>query len=164
MGIRSWLLRPYLDNLEAQSKELLNLKAEIEYLKERLRTLEEVGRRVELLEERLRAFDTLIEQEKDTRIWLRSLIKELEEVKLELEAIKLGSAPKQSLTSSFSEDEERQLVLALIKKGAHSPSELKRLVPFGVGKLYRILRELEKDGLIRNVGKKRNRKYIPVET
>ena len=63
----------------------------------------------------------------------------------------------------MSEDEEKQLVLSLIRKGAHSPSELKRLVPFGVGKLYRILRELEMDGLIRNLEKKKNRKYVPVE-
>ncbi|NPB03990.1 MAG: hypothetical protein GXO39_06210 [Thermotogae bacterium] len=164
VGIRSWLLKPYLEALEAQSKELSNLKAKVEDLKERLRSLEDLRQKVEVMEERLRAFDNLIEQEKDTRIWLRSLMKELEEVKLELEAIKLGSAPEQSLEMGFSEEDEKQLVLALIRKGAHSPSELKRLVPFGVGKLYRILKELEKEGLIRNVGKKRNRKYIPAET
>ena len=164
MGIRSWLLKPYLEVLETQTKELSNLKAEVEDLKERLRSVEDLRRKVEVMEERLRAFDNLIEQEKDNRIWLRSLMKELEEVKLELEAIKLGSAPEQSLEMRFSEEDEKQLVLALIRKGAHSPSELKQLVPFGVGKLYRILKELEKEGLIRNVGKKRNRKYIPAET
>ncbi|WP_456327027.1 hypothetical protein [Palaeococcus sp. (in: euryarchaeotes)] len=166
MGIREWLIRPYLDQLkalEAQAQELSKLKTEIESLKVRLNKIEKTGEKIKVLEERLKLLDHLLEQEKDNRIWLRSLIKELEEVKLELEAIKLGSTPEQSLTVRFSEEDEKQLVLALIRKGAHSPSELKRLVPFGVGKLYRILRELEKEGLIRNVGKKRNRKYIPTE-
>ena len=156
MGIRSWLLKPYHEELEG-------LKAKVNELESRLQALEYVSHRIELLEGRLKLIDHLLEAEKDNRIWLRSLMKELEEVRLELEAIKLGSTPEQSSGISMSEEEEKQLVLALIRKGAHSPSELKRLVPFGVGKLYRILRELERDGLIRNIGKKKKRKYVPAE-
>ena len=156
MGLRSWILGDYAQDLES-------LKVEVEDLKERLNQLENIEGRVKILEERLKVLDHLLEQEKDNRIWLRSLMKELEDVRLELEAIKLGSTPEQSPGISMSEEEEKQLVLALIRKGAYSPSELKRLIPFGVGKLYRILRELERDGLIRNIGKKKKRKYVPVE-
>jgi DNA repair exonuclease SbcCD ATPase subunit len=163
VGIREWLVRPYLEALDNQAKNLSNLKAEVEDLKARLQALDDVSRKVEILEERLKVLDHLLEQEKDNRIWLRSLMKELEEVRLELEGVKLGSAPERSPQFSMSEEEEKQLVLALIRKGAHSPSELKRLAPFGVGKLYRILRELERDGLIRNIGKKKKRKYVPAE-
>ncbi len=156
MGLRRLILGDYARDIEA-------LKAKVNNLESRLQALDDVSRRVELIEERLKVLDHLLEQEKDNRTWLRSLMKELEEVRLELEAIKLGSTPEQSSGISMSEEEEKQFVLALIRKGAHSPSELKRLVPFGVGKLYRILRELERDGLIRNIGKKKKRKYVPAE-
>ena len=156
MGLREWILKPYLDKLQA-------LEQEVKALDARLQALDDVSRKVDVMEERLKVLDHLLESEKDTRIWLRSLMKELEEVKLELEAVKLGSAPEQSPQFSMSEEEEKQLVLALIRKGAHSPSELKRLVPFGVGKLYRILKELERGGLIRNIGKRKKRKYVPAE-
>ncbi len=161
--MREWILKPYLDQFLELSKELSNIKAEVEDIKERFDRLENVSLKVELLQERLKIMDHFLEVEKDNRIWLRSLIRELEEVRLELEAIKLGSALEQSPELSLSEEEEKQLVLTLIRKGAHSPSKLKQLVPFGVGKLYRILDELERDGLVRKIGKKKKRKYVPVE-
>lgn len=163
MGIRRWLLGFNPEDLKKWVSKIQSLESEVKELKARIDQVEKVSERVKVIEERLRILDTLLEQEKDNRIWIRSLMKELEEVRLELEAIKLGSTPEQSFVTSLSEDEEKQLVLSLIRKGAHSPSELKRLVPFGVGKLYRILRELEMDGLIRNLEKKKNRKYVPVE-
>ena len=163
MGIRRFILGLDRDELKALTSRVQALEGEVKALKDMLSNLERIDEKVKILEERLKILDHLLEQEKDNRIWLRSLMKELEEVRLELEAIKLGFTPEQSSGISMSEEEEKQLVLALIRKGAHSPSELKRLVPFGVGKLYRILRELERDGLIRNVGKKKKRKYVPAE-
>lgn len=164
MRIRRWLLGDYAQRIEGLEAELQGLKAEVENLKVRLAKAEEVSEKVRGLEEHLRILDHLLESEKDNRIWLRSLMKEIEEIRLELEAVKLGSVPEQSESLSLSEEEERQLVLALIRKGAHSPTELKKLVPFGVGKLYRILDKLEREGLIRKVGEKRKTKYVPVET
>ena len=133
MGIRRWLLGFNPEDLKKWVSKIQSLESEVKELKARIDQVEKVSERVKVIEERLRILDTLLEQEKDNRIWIRSLMKELEEVRLELEAIKLGSTPEQYSVTSLSEDDEKQLVLSLIRKGAHSPSELKRLIPFGVG-------------------------------
>lgn len=161
--MREWIIGFNPEEVKVLTSRVQALEEEAKNLQDRIGRLERVEEKIKILEERLKLLDHLLETEKDNRMWLRSLMKEVEEIRVELEAIKLGSTPEQSAGLSLSEEEEKQLVLALIRKGAHSPSELKRLVPFGVGKLYRILDELEREGLVRKIGKKKKRKYVPAE-
>ena len=161
MGIRSWLLKPYLEDLESQSKELSNLKGEVEDLKGRLKALEEVGRKVELLEERLKILEHVSEDVKDTRLWIRELLKDIEDIKLEIEALKLKSVADSSSKEKLDDIELEARVYELIQKGYHSPTKLSQILGISKDKLYRILKRLQEARLITTKGKGRKKKYVP---
>ncbi len=158
MGIRSWLLKPYL---EQTSKEFSNLKAEVENLKERLRALEEVGQKVELLEERLKVLDLLTDQVKENRLWIKELLKDIEDIRLEIEALKLKSGADSSSEEKPDDVELEARVYELITKGYHSPTKLAVILGISKDKLYRILRRLQEARLITTIGKGRKKKYVP---
>jgi len=162
MGIRSWLLKPYLENLEAQSKELSNLKAEVEDLKEKLKALEKVGRRVELLEERLKVLDYVSDSTKENRLWIKELLKDIENLKLEIEALKLKSEADSSNKAELDELDLEARVYDLIRKGQTSPTKIAQTLGISKDKLYRILKRLQDARLITTIGKGRRKKYVPV--
>jgi len=161
VGIRSWLLKPYLKVLESQSNKLSNLEAEVEDLKERLRALEEVGRKAELLEERLKVLDYVSDSTKENRLWIKELLKDIEDLKLEIEALKLKSEADSSSRGELNELDLEAQVYELIKKGETSPTRLSRELAISKDKLYRILKRLQEARLITTIGKGRKKKYIP---
>ena len=162
MGIRSWLLKPYLEALETQMKELSNLKAEVEDLRERLRALEKVGQRVELLEERLKVLDYVSDSTKENRLWIKELLKDIENLKLEIEALKLKSEADSSNKAELDELDLEARVYDLIRKGQTSPTKIAQTLGISKDKLYRILKRLQDARLITTIGKGRKKKYVPV--
>ena len=156
MGIREWILKPYLQRLQVLEDKLTQLEDKIQTLDGTLRQLQTS----KVDKETFRLLQKLVDS---NGITLRSLQKEIENMRLEIESLKLHSEMEQLKTTELSREEAKALLLDLIKKGHHSPTELKRLIPFGVNKMYKLLEELEKDGLIRKIGPKRKRKYIPAE-
>jgi len=162
VGIRSWLLKPYLEALETQMKELSNLKAEVEDLRERLRALEKVGQRVELLEERLKVLDYVSDSTKENRLWIKELLKDIENLKLEIEALKLKSEADSSNKAELDELDLEARVYDLIRKGQTSPTKIAQTLGISKDKLYRILKRLQDARLITTIGKGRKKKYVPV--
>ena len=149
MGLRKWLLRPYLKAMEDQSKELLKLKAEVERLNVELREI------LKTLNEKADKDDL-----KDVRLRLNSLEKTLDNIITKIEGVEIGLQGDQLLTS---DEAKKELILRLIREGYNTPKELKAMVPFGNKKLYEILKELEQKGLIRKIKKKRKVVYIAEE-
>jgi len=162
VGIRSWLLKPYLEALEAQSNKLSNLEAEVENLKEKLRSLEEVSRKVELLEERLKVLDYVSDSTKENRLWIKELLRDIEDLKLEIEALKLKSEADLSNKSKLDELDVEARVYDLIRKGQTSPTKIAQTLGISKDKLYRILKRLQDARLITTIGKGRKKRYVPI--
>lgn len=155
MGLRSWLLGDYAKRVE-------NLEDEVRDLKERLRTLEEVGRKVELLEERLKVLDYVSDSTKENRLWIREVLKDIEDIKLEIEALKLKSEADSLNKAELDELDLEARVYDLIRKGQTSPTKLAQTLGISKDKLYRILKRLQEARLITTIGKGRKKKYVPV--
>jgi len=162
MGIRSWLLRPYIEALEVQSNRLSNLEAEVENLKEKLRSLEDISRKVELLEERLKVLDYVSDSTRENRLWIKELLKDIEDLKLEIEALKLKSEADSSNKAELDELDLEARVYDLIRKGQTSPTKIAQTLGISKDKLYRILKRLQDARLITTIGKGRRKKYVPV--
>jgi len=155
LGLRSWLLGDYAKRVE-------NLEDEVRDLKERLRTLEEVGRKVELLEERLKVLDYVSDSTKENRLWIREVLKDIEDIKLEIEALKLKSEADSLNKAELDELDLEARVYDLIRKGQTSPTKLAQTLGISKDKLYRILKRLQEARLITTIGKGRKKKYVPV--
>ena len=155
MGLRSWLLGDYAKRVE-------NMEREIRDLRERLSTLEEVGRKVELLEERLKILDILGDNVKENRLWIKELLRDIEDLKLEIEALKLKSESDSLNKVELDELDLEAQVYDLIRKGQTSPTKLAQTLGISKDKLYRILKRLQDARLITTIGKGRKKKYIPV--
>ena len=155
MGLRSWLLGDY-------AKKLENLEAEVKDLRKKLGALEEVSRKVELLEERLKVLDYVSDSTKENRLWIRELLKDIEDLKLEIEALKLKSEADSSNKSELDELDLEARVYDLIRKGQTSPTKIAQTLGISKDKLYRILKRLQEARLITTIGKGRKKKYIPV--
>lgn len=154
MGIRSWILGPYVQEIE-------DLKEELQDLKTRLEALEKVNHKMELLEERLKILDIVSADVKDNRLWIRELLKDIEDLKLEIEALKLKSTADSSTKEKLDDIELEARVYELIQKGYHSPTKLAQILGISKDKLYRILKRLQEVRLITTKGKGRKKKYVP---
>ncbi len=155
MSLRSWLLG-------FDPNEVKALKAEVADLKERLRSLEDISRRVELLEERLRVLDYVSDSTKENRLWIKELLKDIEDLKLEIEALKLKSEADSSGKAELDELDLEARVYDLIRKGQTSPTKLAQALGISKDKLYRILKRLQDARLITTIGKGKRKKYVPV--
>jgi len=145
LGLRSWLLGDYAKRIEALEtlvKELKDSQAEI--LKELKDIHKALGSKAN--------YDDI----KDLRLRLNNVIQSLESLQSQIESLSLWSQREQILESDVA---KKDLVLRLISKGYDTPKELKVMVPFGSKKLYEILRELERDGLIKTIKIKRRVYY-----
>lgn len=154
--LREWLLKPYLERLKALDDKLNSLENKLQVIDDMLKQLQ----MSKVDKDTFHLLKALVEKDGTT---LKSLQKEIENMRLEIEGLKLHSEMEQIEAKELTKEEAKALLLDLIKKGYHSPTELKKLVPFGVNKMYKLLEELEKDGIIRKIGKKKKRKYIPIE-
>jgi len=170
VGVRKWLFGFDPDEVKDEIKELVEKNKRLE------ESIQNIGTQLHSLEHQMRILENELKSkvDKDTFALLqriveqngttiKSLQKEIEDIRVEIESFRLHSEMEQIDMKEMTDEESKALIYNLIKKGYHSATELKRLVPFGVNKLYRLLKELEKDGIIRKIGKKRKTKYIPAE-
>lgn len=142
MGLREWILKPYLDRLKVMENEVRTLRDD---LKDVLKALNEKADRDDI---------------KDLRLRLNSLEKSLDNLITKMEAFEIGLQRDQILAD---DEAKKELVLRLIRQGYDTPKRLKEVVPFGNKKLYEILKELERQGLIKTLKKKRKVIYIAEE-
>jgi len=161
VGIRSWLLKPYLEALESQSKELLNLKDEVKGLQEKVDDL--ANGYQDILKELLQLQKSLETKadKKETERELESLSKLVMAVYDKIK--ELETVNQLSLGESLDKNEEELLVLDYLRQGYGSPSELLSRLKFGNKKLYAILRRLEAKGKVRKVRKGKRVYYMLVE-
>ena len=149
MGIRSWLLKPYLERMEALEAELKALKEEDlkvrDELREVLRALNEKADKADL---------------KDVRMRLNSLEKALDNIITRMEAQEIILKREEIISDK---DAQKELVLRLIREGYTQPTKILGMAPFGSKRLYEILKELEAERLIKKIKKKRKVYYVAEE-
>lgn len=183
MGLRSWLLgfdpdevkdlKARVENVEKlrvklglmedklQTK-LTNLEAEVQDLKVRMARVEGLAHKVELLEEKLKVLDHIADSTKENRLWIKELLKDIEDIRLEIEALKLKSEADSSEEEKLDDIELEARVYDLIRKGVSSPTKLATALGISKDKLYRILKRLQEARLITTKGKGRKKKYVPI--
>ncbi|WP_456328630.1 helix-turn-helix domain-containing protein [Archaeoglobus sp.] len=160
MGLRSWLLGFDPEEVKALKAEVKELRARVEQV-EKLRVklgLTEEKLRAEILEV-LKALDRKADKVdlEDVRLRLNSLMKTLDALTQQIEALNISLKRDQILAT---EERQKELILRLILEGYNTPSELKRVAPFGSKKLYEILRELEREGLVEKIKRGRRVYYV----
>lgn len=160
MGLRRMLFGIDPKEFEALKAEHQDLEARVERLEERLNHIAEVSRKVDLIEERLKILNLITDQTKENRLWIKELLKDIEDLRLEIEAIKLKSAADLSSEEKPDEIELEARVYELITKGYHSPTKLAAVLGISKEKLYRILNRLMEARLITTKGKGRKKKYV----
>ena len=146
MGIREWILKPYLQRLQTLEDEVKSLREDNLKVRDELRDL------LKALNEKADKDDL-----KDVRLRLNSLMKTLDSLITKIEGLEIGLQRDQILTD---DEAKKELILRLIREGYNAPKELKAMVPFGNKKLYEILTELERKGLIKKLKKKRKVVYV----
>ena len=155
MGFREWILGDYvkkIDKIEA-------LEAQVKALNRKVDNLEN---KIQIIETRLKILDLLGDNVKESRLWIKELLKDIEDIKLEIEAIKLKSEADSSINEEVDELELEARVYELIKKGQTSPTKIARALGISKDRLYRILRRLQEARLITTKGKGKKKKYVPV--
>ncbi|RLC85103.1 hypothetical protein DRN43_02330 [Thermococci archaeon] len=152
MGLREWLLKPYLHRLQA-------LEAQVQDINKKLDTL-----RAEILElhknkadkDRLSLIERELESIENLNRYLFDIVKELRTcVYAEIEGS--GSEPRENQQTL------EEALIELIKQGYDSPKKLARKAQIGVGRMYEILERLEKENRIRTIKKGRKKKIIVIE-
>ena len=146
MGLREWFLQPYLDKLKEIEKKM--------------NKLDEVSHKLELLETKLEQLDMLKDNVKDNRLVIRELQREIEDIRIEIESIKISREADFSKSSDLELEEK---IMALLRQGYTSPSELYRMLNISKDKLYRILNSLIEKRRVTKIKKKRRVYYVPVE-
>ncbi len=149
MGLRNWLLRPYLERLQALEAELKSLR------EDNLKVRDELREVLKILNEKAEKDDL-----KDLRLRLNSIEYTLDSFIRQVEALEISLKGDRLLADDKTKEE---LILHLIREGYNTPKELKAMVPFGNKKLYEILKELEQKGLVRKIKKKRKVYYVAEE-
>jgi len=142
--------------------KLTKLEAEVQDLKVRMARVEGLAHKVELLEEKLKVLDHIADSTKENRLWIKELLKDIEDIRLEIEALKLKSEADSSEEEKLDDIELEARVYDLIRKGVSSPTKLATTLGISKDKLYRILKRLQEARLITTKGKGRKKKYIPV--
>jgi len=152
VGLREWILKPYLTRLQA-------LEGEVKILNKKLDSL-----RVEVLElhknkadkERLHLIEKEMESVENLNRYLFDIVKELRNyVYAEIE----GSASEPRENQQTLEE----ALIELIKQGYDSPKNLAKKAKIGVGRMYEILERLEKENRVRTIKKGRKKKIIVIE-
>ena len=161
MGLRAKILGFDPSEVQRLRDQVEDLTSQLRDLQGKLDKLESTTRKVELLEEKLRVLDLVSENVKENRLWLREILKDIEDLRLELEALKLKSVADSSAKEKPSELELEAKVYELIQKGYHSPTQLAGILGISKEKLYRILKRLQEARLITTKGKGKRKKYVP---
>jgi len=167
LGLLRWLLGFDPDDLRRELAELERLKAEVEDLRARVEQAEKLRVKLGLTEDKLRAeilevlkaLDRKADKAdlEDVRLRLNSLMKTLDSLAQQIEALNISLKRDQFLATG---EGQKELILRLIREGYNTPSELKRVAPFGSKKLYEILRELEREGLVEKIKRGRRVYYV----
>jgi len=146
LGLREWLFKPYLERLQALEDEVKDLKENSHDVRNELQDI------LKALNEKADKDDL-----KDVRLRVNSLMQSLDSIIMKMEGLEISLQRDQILAD---DEAKKELVLKLIREGYNTPKGLKSMVPFGNKKLYEILSELEKQGLIKTLKKKRKVYYI----
>ena len=165
MGIREWILGDYvkkIDKIEALEGEVKALKDKTQEMEGKLSKVGDLDNKVKVIETRLKILDFLGDNVKESRLWIKELLKDIEDIKLEIEAIKLKSEADSSIKGEVDDLELEARVYELIKKGQTSPTKIARMLAISKDKLYRILKRLQEARLITTKGKGRKKKYVLV--
>jgi len=160
MGLRSWILGFDPKEVEGKFKEMEKkityLENSLKLIKLELKEVTQTHRQILMnLNEKADKDDL-----KDVRLRLNSLTQTLDNLIMKIEGLEISLQRDQILTD---DEAKKELILRLIREGYNTPKELKSMVPFGNKKLYEILTELEKKGLIKKLKKKRKVVYIAEE-
>jgi len=149
VGIRSWILKPYIERLQALEDEVRDLKENSHNVRNELQDI-------------LKALNGKADKDdlKDVRLRVNSLMQSLDSIIMKMEGLEISLERDQILAD---DEAKKELVLKLIKEGYNTPKGLKSMVPFGNKKLYEILEDLKKKGLIKTLKKRRKVYYIPEE-
>ena len=118
MGLREWLFKPYLEKLQEVNDKLQKLESQLMSIQSKLNDKADKGT-LTLLHELVSNNGTSI----------KSLQREIENIRIEIEGLKAHFEMKQVEAKELTPEEAKALLLGLIKKGYHSPSELKQLTP-----------------------------------
>ena len=154
MGLREWILRPYLDKLQALEGEVKTLESEVKALANGYQ---------DILRELLR-IQQILEAKADKKVMERELESLSKLVMAVYDKIKeLETVNQLSLGESLDQKEEELLVLDYLRQGYGSPSELVSRLKFGNKKLYAILKRLEAKGKVRKLRKGKRVYYVLVE-
>lgn len=159
VGLREWILKPYVQDLQELKSKLTNLEAQVQEVNQRLAKVE-----AELYElnknkadkERLRLIEKELEQVENITGYLFDTLRDLSRL---AEAEEKGSGSEHSGTIMS----EEELLLELIRRGYDSPRNLAKKAKIGVGRMYEILERLEAEGKIRTIKKGRKKKIIIIE-
>lgn len=160
MGLRSWFLGFDPKEMERKFKEM---EKKITYLENSLKLLKlELKEVAQTHRQILMNLNDKADKDdlKDVRLRLNSLTQTLDNLIMKIEGLEISLQRDQILTD---DEAKKELILRLIREGYNTPKELKSMVPFGNKKLYEILTELEKKGLIKKLKKKRKVVYIAEE-
>lgn len=162
MSLREWLFKPYLDKLQALEGEVKALKDKIQEMEGKLSKVNDLDNKVKVIETKLKILDLLSDNVKESRLWIKELLRDIEDIKLEIEAIKLKSEADSSTKGEVDDLELEARVYELIKKGQTSPTKIARMLGISKDKLYRTLKRLQEARLITTKGRSKRKKYVPV--
>jgi len=155
MGLREWILKPYLDELGNLEERFDKIDAKLASIEARVMDLySKLNDKVD--KDRLRNIERELEHIENITDYLFDALKDLRNHAVPQNE---GSGSEQSGT--LKSDEE--LVLELIRQGNDSPRNIARKLKIGVGRLYEILERLEKENKVRTIKKGRRKKLILVE-
>lgn len=155
MGLREWILGDY-------ARKVNDLEVKLQELEGKLSKVDEIDNKIKVIETRLKILDLLNDNVKENRLWIKELLKDIEDVRMEIEAIKLKSEVDSSDKGEIDDLELEAKVYELIRKGQTSPTKIAQALGISKDKLYRILKNLQEARLITTKGKGKKKKYVPV--
>ena len=172
MGLREWLLGPYLGRITSLETEVHALRGDIESLREVEEKFVELDIKVGSLHQEILELHKKLEDKVDKER-LRLIEKEMESIenlnKYIFESLRYlrenieGRIKSSGLEQGENQIDEEELIIELIKRGYDSPKNLAKKAHIGVGRLYDILKRLEAENRIRTIKQGRRKKIIVIE-
>ena len=153
VGFRRWIIGIDPDEVKALESKVEILEAELKALKEdNIKVHDELREVLKVLNEKADKVDI-----QDLRLRFNSFMKTLDSLIMKIESLEIGLQGDHLLAD---DEAKKELILRLIREGYNTPKELKTMVPFGNKKLYEVLKELEREGLIKKLKKRRKVVFV----
>ena len=140
MGIREWILKPYLDKLKALEDQVQDINKKLDDIKTEVLELH----KNKADKDRLHLIEKEVESIENLNNYLFDIIKDLRNhAHTEMEGS--GREPRENQQSM------EKALIELIKKCYDSPKNLARKAQIGVGRMYEILERLEEENRVRTI-------------